>query len=250
MMKPNDVYQAVAALGFKPLLIVESGSKAWGTAVETSDNDLTVIAEDVLYDIFSYPRQTLSTKVNVDGAEVDVRIFSLATFLRKVQKGNVVAYETVNSPILWYVHSQALLTVLCDAVNHCLDPRELFRNARGNLSNIRAVNQKHRRQTLRYMSTALQLIGQQEGQWNYLYLDVRNVLDAPHENTGMVDSIRALYRWAMHDVPPSVKDMDFISYLIDLVNTYDFPNVKNYKSGEHRDYMNGVFARLVEISSN
>lgn len=235
----KELLQRVCELGFDVHMIAETGSKAWGTDVETSDHDLTVIATDTDYDIYKWPRTSNTFPIQFKDQKVDVRIFSIEHFLRKVLKSNLVAYEAIYSE--WHYGDFALQDILKDTMDKFYDPRELFRSSRGNLSNIRAAAMKGRRQLMRYSFMCLQLVDN--------VTDGRKPLVNVHEyfasgrDYGNYDVIRRLYDWAMNPEEDVNETLEIEKILVSLAD-FNFPSMVDFKQGEERAYMNVQFAKI------
>ena len=148
----------VEQLGLRPLLISETGSKAWGTNTPTSDHDFTVIAHDVDYDYYRWPRDSFSDKLNFMGHECDVRYFSPQKFLRKLARSELVAYESVYTPYGYLDASENWRDLFKTVVETVFDPREMYRSVIGSMQSVKHESEhKRRRQQFRYMFVGLQL---------------------------------------------------------------------------------------------
>lgn len=244
LQEKRDLMYAVMDLGFRPHMVAETGSKAWGTDVATSDHDLTVMADDTVFDIYQWPRTSNTFPIQFKDQKVDVRIFSIEKFLHKVLKSNLVAYEAIHSE--WHLGTTRLRTILDETMNHFYDPREMFRSSRGNLSNIRAGEGKGRRQQFRYTFICLQLI-------DGLRTGAKPMMNVPaylNSVERMSDpsyfQIQEMFKWAMTEDAP---DSKAIENVIMHVRYFDYPSVVRFKQGEHRDYMNSQFAAIKELVS-
>lgn len=237
----KELFATVKALGIKPHIIAETGSKAWGTDIATSDHDLTVIADDVNYDVYSYPRTAFTAKIQFKGQDVDVRMYSIERFLRKVLKTNLSAYEVVHTQ--WHMGPEYLHKLLADSLDYFYDPREMFRSCRGNIAEIRDKGWKGRRQMFRYSFMCLQLIdGITTG--NKPVMSVQNYLDkhdgAMFNNKNLVSKLHA---WAMSEYTTEKQDAEW-ELVMRGIRSYDFPASVDFKQGAERDYMNSVFAKF------
>lgn len=244
LREKRDLLYAVNDQGFLPHMIAETGSKAWGTAVATSDHDLTVMADDTIFDVYQYPRTALSVKVPFNGELVDMRVFSIEKFLRKIMKSNLVAYEAIHTQ--WHHGSQRMKNILIETMDHMYDPREMFRSARGNLGNIRAGEMKGRRQQFRYAFICMQLIDGLSTNKK----PVMNVADYLNNQDNLFDNqyltIQNMFTWAMSTADdPELSDK--IDKLLRNVREYEYPNVVTFKQGEEREYMNAQFAAIKNL---
>ena len=246
LREKRDLFYAVNEQGFLPHMIAETGSKAWGTNVETSDHDLTVMADDTFFDVYQYPRTAIAVKVPFKGELVDMRVFSIEKFLRKILKSNLVAYEAIHTE--WHHGSQRMKNILVETMDHFYDPREMFRSARGNLGNIRAGEMKGRRQQFRYAFICLQLIdGLADGKKPTMNVPAYlNNQDNTFDNHYPI--IQSMFTWAM----TPVDDDDLANKsdkMLRNVREYDFPDVVSFKQGTEREYMNAQFAAIKHLAA-
>lgn len=240
-----ELREAVEALGFRPHMIAETGSKAWGTDVATSDHDLTVIADDIVYDIYQWPRCSNTFPIQFKGQKVDVRIFSIEHFLRKVLKSNLVAYEAINSE--WHYGPGALRNILNETMHHFYDPREMFRSSRGNLGNIRAGEMKGRRQQFRYTFICLQLLDELVN-GNKPMMNVPAYLNSTERaRDPCYFQIQELYKWAMSENTDDEMLNQSVEHVMTQVRQFDYPNVVHIKQGAERVFMNAQFAKIKEM---
>lgn len=237
-----DLQNSIVRLGFRPYFIAETGSKAWGTDVASSDHDLTVVADDTIYDIYQYPRTSISVKADFNEEQIDVRVFSIEKFLRQTVKSNLVAYEAINTQ--WHMGEPLLRGILEETIEFFYDPREMFRSARGNLGNVRAGEMKGRRQQFRYAFICLQLI-------DGLYTGAKPMMNAgdylnlqSNTRNANYNLIQKMFNWALC----GSEDDDAASAKIDTilrgVRDYDFPSVFTMKQGDGRAYANAQFAAI------
>jgi len=246
----DQMYQLVVEveqLGIQPLLISETGSMAWGTNVEDSDHDFTIVGHDVDYDYFRWPRDSFSGKMMFMGKECDVRVFSAQKFLRKLARSELVAYETIYTPFgyhdstcNWRVHLQSV-------VDRCFDPREMYRSVIGSMHAVKHIDPaKRRRQTFRYMFIALQLraLSERRGGMPVVHIEQYHGVESRMEHIEEYATVMRLYDWAMQP-ETNQKEEDFAKWVWDQLVAFQFPKMVDFKQDEHREFLSGMLARLM-----
>lgn len=238
----KELVLAVEGLGIKAHIIAETGSKAWGTNIGTSDHDLTVIADDITYDIYQYPRTAFTQKIMFKGQEIDCRVFSIERFMRKILKSNLSAYEVINTH--WHVGPDYLREVLQETMDRFYDPREMFRSSRGNIAEIRDKGWKGRRQMFRYSFICLQLIDAIRTKHKPV-MNVQEYLDLPDPAFFTNKNItRKLYEACMTE-HLSEEQQRQTEVTMRGIRDYDFPAVVQHdKHNEGRDFLNAQFAKF------
>jgi len=240
-----QLLDTLRGLGLHLVFVAETGSKAWGTDTENSDHDFTVVAHDINYDIYQYPRDSFTQKITFKGQECDVRVFSVAKFLRKLQKSVLVGYEAINSPFVYY-GSDKTREIFQLVSQRCFDPREMFRSTIGSMSSVKHTDEaKRRRQTFRYLFVGLQLKDYNDQRGPMLptvNIDQYMTLQLPAMSEQGV--IRDLFAWATAD-EPTEKQNAFAQWCIDLLYSLDYPKLVTHKQDEHRGVLNMAFSDLM-----
>jgi hypothetical protein len=238
----KDLRLAVEGLGLRPHVIAETGSKAWGTDVDTSDHDLTVIADDIVYDIYAWPRTAFTQKIQFNGEEIDCRVFSPERFLRKIVKSNLSAYEVIHTH--WHFGDNYLRSLLTESLDRFYDPREMFRSSRGNISEIRSKGVKGKRQMFRYSFICIQLIESLQNGRKPM-MNVHEYLNSPDTALFSQLLVSNMLKWAHTE--ESVASLDHeMEVTLARIRDFDFPAVVNFKQGEEREFMNVQFAKYKE----
>lgn len=240
-----DLRVELMMIGLQAVFVSESGSKAWGTDTEASDHDFTVVAHDIDYDVFRWPRDSFTQKITFKGKECDVRVFSVAKFLRKLQKSVLVGYESVHSPFIYLGNSQTQY-LLRKVTETCFDPREMYRSTMGSMNSVKETDPaKRRRQLFRYMFVALQLLDYRDGliPW-HPKVNVVNYLNTEPQQPShsLVDR---LFKWAMAE-SPAISEEQFAQSIIAAIYATDFPKMVDFKQDTHRAFLNTVFAEIME----
>lgn len=236
----------VEQLGLQPLLITETGSKAWGTDTPSSDHDFTVVAYDVDYDYFRWPRDSFSGKLNFLGQECDVRYFSPQKFLRKLARSELVAYETVYTPYGYLDSSEKWRDLFQNVVANVFDAREMYRSVIGSMQSVKHESEhKRRRQQFRYMFVALQLIDFLENieslQLPYVHIEQYREFA---KDAGNYEAIFRLYDWAMAEDPTNTERMS-AEAMQKMLIAFKYPKVVEYKQDQHREFLSKTLARLM-----
>ena len=91
----NIVEEKAMKEGFDPLLVVESGSRAWGFASEDSDYDVRFVYR---YNLSSYlnlfpPSDNRRFSLDIDGADIDGAGWDVYKFFKLLLKSNCQALE-------------------------------------------------------------------------------------------------------------------------------------------------------------
>lgn len=242
----KELVVAVEGLGIRAHIIAETGSKGWGTDVAGSDHDLTVIADDVDYDIFTYPRAAFTKKILFKGEEIDCRVFSIERFMRKILKSNLSAYEVIHAH--WHVGADYLRNLLSETMDYFYDPREMFRSSRGNIAEIRDKGWKGRRQMFRYSFICLQLIDGLRTKAKPV-MNVHDYLNLP--DTGFFTNkaiTKQLFEACMTEVLSDIQ-LQEMEVTMRGIREYHFPAVvKLDKQNEGRDFMNEQFAKFKALT--
>lgn len=237
--------EALRGLGLRLVYVAETGSKAWGTDTENSDHDFTVVAHDVDYDIYRYPRESFTQKILFKGKECDVRVFSVAKFLRKLQKSVLVGYEALNSPYVYFGTDRTRDTFK-RVSQACFDPREMFRSTIGSMGSVKHTDEaKRRRQQFRYLFVGLQLkdFKDERGpKFPLVNIEQYNQLQLPAMSEQNV--VRELFEWATAE-EPTEKQKLHAQWCIDLLYSLDYPKLVEHKQDEHREFLNAAFHDLM-----
>lgn len=236
-----ELLSALRDLGLRLVFVAETGSKAWGTDTENSDHDFTVVAHDVQYDIYRYPRESFTQKIMFKGQECDVRVFSVAKFLRKLQKSVLVGHEAVYSPFVYFGNDLTRDTFR-RVSQACFDPREMFRSTVGSMGSVKHADEaKRRRQIFRYLFVGLQLKDFRDGngpEYPLVNIEQYLALDLPVMSEQGV--IRKLFAWATAEEPTEEQKLH-AQWCIDLLYEMDYPKMVNHKQDENRDFLNAAF---------
>jgi predicted nucleotidyltransferase len=240
-----ELLEAIRALGLRPVFVAETGSKAWGTDTENSDHDFTVVAHDIDYDIYRYPRESFTQKIMVKGKECDVRVFSVAKFLRKLQKSVLVGYEAIKSPYVYYGGGLTHDTFL-RVSQACFDPREMFRSTCGSLSSVKHEDEaKRRRQQFRYLFVGLQLMdyAKERGPM-YPIVNIEQYRQLQHNVMSEHQTIGRLFEWATA-ATPTERENENAKFLMQMMFDTNYPKLVDHKQDEHREFLNEAFNYLM-----
>lgn len=244
----QELLEALRGLGLRLVFVAETGSKAWGTDTENSDHDFTVVAHDVDFDIYRYPRESFTQKITFKGKECDVRVFSVAKFLRKLQKSVLVGYEAINSPYVYFGTDRTRDTFK-RVSQACFDPREMFRSTIGSMGSVKHTDEaKRRRQQFRYLFIGLQLkdFRDERGpRYPLVNIDQYLALDLPPMSEQGV--IRELFAWATAEEPTEAQNMN-AQWCIDLLYSLDYPKLVEHKQDEHREFLNYAFSDIMSTT--
>jgi predicted nucleotidyltransferase len=241
----QELLVALRGLGLHLVFVAETGSKAWGTSTKNSDHDFTVVAHDVDYDIYRYPRESFTQKITFKGQECDVRVFSVAKFLRKLQKSVLVGYEAINSPFIYYGSDRT-----CDTFQRvsesCFDPREMYRSTVGSMSSVKHESEaKRRRQLFRYMFIALQLkdYADQRGPM-YPVVNIEQYFRLSLPIMSEQQTIGRLNQWA-HAETPTERENDNARFIMDMLYETQYPKLVEHKQDAHREFLSAAFYDLM-----
>jgi hypothetical protein len=237
----QELLEALRGLGLRLVYVAETGSKAWGTDTETSDHDFTVVAHDVDYDIYRYPRESFTQKITFKGQECDVRVFSVAKFLRKLQKSVLVGYEAINTPYV-YFGSDRTRDTFRRVSQACFDPREMFRSTCGSMSSVKHTDEaKRRRQQFRYLFVGLQLMdyAKERGPM-FPIVNIEQYRQLQHNIMSEHQTIGRLFEWATIDTPTERENENAL-FLIKMMFDTDYPKLVAHKQDEHREFLNAAF---------
>uniref|UniRef100_A0AB39CF19 Nucleotidyltransferase n=1 Tax=Pseudomonas phage HRDY3 TaxID=3236930 RepID=A0AB39CF19_9VIRU len=242
------VFIKVEQLGLRPVLISETGSMAWGTNTPESDHDFTVVAHDVDYNYFRWPRDSFSEQMPFGSAICDVRYFSVHKFLRKLARSELVAYESIYTPHVYFGEESKELRLYRSVIDRCFDPREMYRSVIGSLQSVKHVDpKKKRRQQFRYMFVGLQLIDYiQTGVKPVVNIEQYRELAAPKPYAPMIEQ---LYAWAME---PDQTELDNeLSYGVKTtLMEFTYPKLVDFKQNEHTEFLSYVLGRLMGKATN
>lgn len=240
-----ELLEALRALGLRLVFVAETGSKAWGTDTENSDHDFTVVAHDVDFDIYRYPRDSFSQKITFKGQECDVRVFSVAKFLRKLQKSVLVGYEAINSPYVYFGTDRTRDTFK-RVSEACFDPREMFRSILGSMNSVKHEDDaKRRRQLFRYMFIALQLNDYRNGRGPmFPVVNIEQYHGLCKSPVSAQQAIGRLNQWAIAELPTEQENENADSIVSMLFGT-DYPKLVTHKQDEHREFLNAAFYDLM-----
>lgn len=238
----------VEALGLKPVLISETGSMAWGTNTPKSDHDFTVVAHDVDYNYFRWPRDSFTEQLPFGEAVCDVRYFSPHKFLRKLARSELVAYESIYTPHVYLGEDDKEHRLFRSVVQRCFDPREMYRSVIGSLMSVKHIDPaKKRRQQFRYMFVGLQMIDHiQTRVLPEVNIEQYRALAAPKPSACLIEE---LYKWAMES-EWSQLDNDVSWAVKTTLMEFSYPKMVDYKQNEHTEFLSHVLARLMGQASN
>lgn len=236
-----ELLSTLRDLGLRLVFVAETGSKAWGTDTENSDHDFTVVAHDVQYDIYRYPRESFTQKIMFKGKECDVRVFSVAKFLRKLQKSVLVGHEAVYSPFV-YFGNELTRDTFRRVSEACFDPREMFRSTVGSMSSVKHEDEaKRRRQTFRYLFVGLQLLDYSTGRSILLpRVNIDQYRKLQLAEHSMQPDILRLFDWAMAEQPTD-EENSYAEFRKNVLYQADYPKLVEHKQDEHREFLNVAF---------
>lgn len=236
-----------AELGIRPVMISVTGSTAWGTDVEGSDVDLTVVGIDRKPDIYNYPRKSFTDKIFLDdGDSIDVRFWSVSAFLGQVVKSPIVAYEAVYGLPLIKNHAWEIIE---GCMRHYRDDVSIFRSAFGALLCVQkeGFNPTTRRQAFRYLLVLLQIAENVENTLRSgVSIESPVILNAqeyfeqtskqvPLSFTDVAEpyvQLRWLFRWAFSELPEN--DDETVGLIIErlrAIGNIDRRNADRNKPG-------------------
>lgn len=241
----QELLEALRGLGLRLVYVAETGSKAWGTDTENSDHDFTVVAHDVDYDIYRYPRDSFTQKIMFKGNECDVRVFSVAKFLRKLQKSVLVGYEALNSPYVYFGTDRTRDTFK-RVSQACFDPREMFRSTCGSMSSVKHTDEaKRRRQQFRYLFVGLQLMdyAKERGPM-FPIVNIEQYRLMHHNIMSEHQTIGRLFEWATI-ATPTERENENAQWLIKMMFDTDYPKLVTHKQDEHREFLNDAFRDIM-----
>lgn len=244
-----ELLDTLRSLGLRLVFVSETGSKAWGTDTENSDHDFTVVAHDTDYDIYRYPRESFSQKIVFKGHECDVRVFSVAKFLRKLQKSVLVGYEAINSPYVYFGSGRTLDTFQRIS-QACFDPREMYRSVMGSLSAVKSDNeQKRPRQQFRYMFVALQLLDYQYERGPKPLVNFPAYTGLSLVGTSEYNTIGRLYQWATSE-QPTEQETAYAEFIRQMLFDHDYPKLITHMhtQDEHREFLNDAFRDIMSTT--
>lgn len=235
-------------LGLRPVLVSETGSMAWGTGTPKSDHDFTVVAHDVDYNYFRWPRDSFSEQLPFADKLCDVRYFSPHKFLRKLARSELVAYESIYTPHIYLGEDGKEHRLFRSVVQRCFDPREMYRSVIGSLMSVKHIEpEKKRRQQFRYMFVGLQLIDHiQTRVLPEVNIEKYRALDAPKPTACLIEK---LYEWAM-DPNQTTLDNDDSRGVKETLVEFNYPKLVDFKQNEHTDFLSYVLGRLMGQASN
>lgn len=244
----QELLEALRGLGLRLVFVAETGSKAWGTDTENSDHDFTVVAHDVDFDIYRYPRESFTQKITFKGKECDVRVFSVAKFLRKLQKSVLVGYEAINSPYVYFGTDRTRDTFR-RVSQACFDPREMFRSTCGSMSSVKHTDEaKRRRQQFRYLFVGLQLMdyAKERGPM-FPIVNIEQYRQLQHNIMSEHQTIGRLFEWATI-ATPTERENENAQFLIKLMFDTDYPKLVTHKQDEHREFLNDAFRDIMSTT--
>lgn len=241
--------------GYYPIFAAETGSTAWGTDDENSDVDLTIVGEDARYDIFTWPRDCESGKLQFHGHEIDVRIFSIAKFLRLASQSTLISIEAVRSRWAYFPTYEHDIKKL---VQHYYDKRTVLKASVGMLTQALQqkgpLDSKTRRRVLHYGHIALQItdrsMDDMHAQSPYAgmsgqrlpVMHVPSYLNTPeYRYLGNYGHVEKLHKWTYSDDP----DTSFVQTVRDsLFAQIDEMPIEDGRWPTNPEKANELFVRL------